>query len=399
MGCEAMKRVCKTLYKSLDEFLAPLDEKSRRELFYVDRFLTKRYGARLLLVGGVVRDLLLGKRVSDIDIECYCITQEEFESAMRELGAQGVGRSFFVYKYGNIDIALPRIERKNGYGHRAFEVSRTDDEIEAARRRDFTINALGYELKEERVIDYWGGLEDLERGILRAVYPQSFVEDSLRVLRAMQFSSRLAFKIERETCLLCREIDIDDLPCSRIFGEFRKMFLSDYPHYGLYALESLDISVKLWGEGLGHRAFFAAAGDMLRYKKYFRQDMREFYFLAIYSRYSGRDIDDILEAIDAPRIYRRVLRNIPEIPEEIKDSFVASLALKEGVCKSPLNYIPQIADRARSLGVWSEAFRIETTAHELMERGFRGKALAEELSRLKREAMMRLDEEGDIRET
>jgi len=88
----------------------------------------KPYTTRAYLVGGASRDILMGKTPTDFDIEIYDISPQFFEKLMLKLGAKGVGKSFFVYKYKNFDLSLPRIENKNGYGHTGFEVKITQSE-------------------------------------------------------------------------------------------------------------------------------------------------------------------------------------------------------------------------------------------------------------------------------
>jgi len=361
------------------------------DMFHIIDFLSQEYNAYCMLTGGAVRDMLLDREVYDIDLECYGIDEDSFSQAMDRLNAQGVGKSFFVYKIGSIDIALPRVEKKVAKGHRGFSVAITTDEKEASKRRDFTINALLYEPKRGILKDYWGGLRDIESKTLRVVSSDTFIEDSLRVLRAMQFSARLAFKIDRDSCRLCKSIDLDDLAGARIFLEFEKMFKSDYPHYGLYALESMDISQKLWGVGLSKEALFRAMRDFIKFRDNFDSDMREFYFLAIYMQYSSQDIETILSKISAPNRYKRVLLNLPKIPTKITPSFVASLAKKDGVSSHAYGYHSTIRDIAKSIGVWDKPFDIGVTPTELMERGFRGKELGEELERIRRERLLELD--------
>jgi len=366
-------------------FLAPFPASLRNEIEGVEGFLRREYGARCRIVGGAVRDRLLERPVTDVDLEVYGLTPERFDKAMERLGAVGVGKSFYVYKYGNLDIALPRKERKVAPGHRGFAVEPAADEREATRRRDFTVNALMYDLQEETILDYWGGLEDLKAGLLRCVDPETFVEDSLRVLRGMQFAARLGFRIEKETCRLCRTIDLDDLPGSRIFGEFEKMFYASRLHWGLYAMETMDISRRLWGSRLDRSTFFAAARRMARYPLQAPGAIRPFCFLAIYGQYSRVSMAKILEAIDAPNRYRKALESLPEIPENPSVTLVADLARKSGVKESAAACFPQIRHMAQKIGVWESPFEIGVTPVELMERGFRGKALGEELERLRRE--------------
>ena len=99
--------------------------------------LLKPYTKRAYLVGGAVRDILMNKTPTDFDIEIYDITPQEFEKIMDKINAKGVGKSFFVYKYKNFDLSLPRIENKTGHGHKGFSVKLTNDEKTASLRRDF----------------------------------------------------------------------------------------------------------------------------------------------------------------------------------------------------------------------------------------------------------------------
>ena len=215
-----------------------------RELYKIRDYLSP-YTKRVYLVGGCVRDLLMGEELSDFDIEIYDIEPKLFDKLMQEFGAKGVGKSFFVYKYKSFDLALARKERKIAKGHRGFEVEVANDEKEASRRRDFTMNAIMINLFTGELLDLWRGVEDIKRKLIRIIDEERFKEDSLRVLRAMQFSARFGFKIERKSCLVMREIDLLDITKDRIFWEFEKMFFGKYLHFGLYYLSALGIMQKL----------------------------------------------------------------------------------------------------------------------------------------------------------
>jgi tRNA nucleotidyltransferase (CCA-adding enzyme) len=155
------------------------------------------------------------------------------------------------YSELSIDVSLPRRESKTGRGHRAFEVIGDPWMTfeEAARRRDFTINAMMYDPLTDELIDPFNGRRDLENKILRAVDSRTFAEDSLRVLRAMQFAARFEYDIEQSTVALCRGIDLSDLPAERILAEVVKWLLqSDKPSIGWWAARKLGIIEKLWPE-------------------------------------------------------------------------------------------------------------------------------------------------------
>jgi tRNA nucleotidyltransferase (CCA-adding enzyme) len=186
-------------------------------------------GGRALLVGGCVRDRLMGNEPKDWDVEVYNVEPARLRELLDEFGrVDAVGEAFTVYKVGNdLDVSLPRRERKTGRGHRAFVIE-GDPAMsveEAARRRDFTINAILEDPLTGEIIDPFGGRDDLQNKILRAVSRDTFAEDSLRVLRAAQFAARFEFDIEPGTIELCRSIDLTDLPRERVWGEMEKLLL------------------------------------------------------------------------------------------------------------------------------------------------------------------------------
>lgn len=163
-----------------------------------------------------------------------------------------VGEAFTVYKLGHdLDVSLPRRERKQGRGHRAFVIE-GDPQMtiaEAALRRDFTINAILQDPLTGEIIDPFNGRLDLEQRILRAVSPETFVEDSLRVLRAAQFAARFELAIDAATVELCRKIDLTDLPPERIWGELEKLLLqARRPSIGFCWLERLGAIRQLFPE-------------------------------------------------------------------------------------------------------------------------------------------------------
>jgi len=376
---------------SFPDFFVPLSAGILQEFETIRYLLEREYSARIFVVGGAVRDRLLGRNVVDLDLEVYGLDPETFAGAMERLGAKGVGKSFYVYKYGAIDIALPRREYKTGKGHRGFAVEPEEDPREASRRRDFTVNALMYDLQNAEILDYWGGLEDVAARRLRCVDPGSFVEDSLRVLRAMRFAAQLGFRVEEASCRLCRKIPLDDLPGARIFGEFERMFRSRYWERGLYELLNLEIASRLWGEGRRRELLLPAAKEMIRYRPFVLPELYDYTFLAIYGQHTTVPMGKILEAIDAPNRYRRRLERLPKIPETLMPSFVAALARKEGVRASVLGYHPEIRRIAKRLEIWDRPLDLGLTPQELMDRGVRGKALGEELDRLYAEKIKELD--------
>jgi tRNA nucleotidyltransferase (CCA-adding enzyme) len=186
-------------------------------------------GGRALIVGGWVRDRLRNHPSKDIDLEVFGIVQDQLAVLLSSFGrVEPVGQSFPVYKVGDLDVALPRRESKSGRGHKGFDV-RGDPWMsvtEAARRRDFTVNAIAWDPLTEEYEDPFRGREDLDRRLLRAVDSATFGDDSLRVLRAVQFAARFEFTLHDGTAALCRRIPLDDLPAERVWGETEKLLLA-----------------------------------------------------------------------------------------------------------------------------------------------------------------------------
>jgi tRNA nucleotidyltransferase (CCA-adding enzyme) len=210
-------------------------------------------GGRALLVGGCVRDRLLGRGVKDWDVEVYGVEPARLRELLGRFGRVNVvGEAFTVYKLGqDLDVSLPRRERKTGRGHRAFYIE-GDPQMsfeEAARRRDFTVNAVLEDPLNGDLIDPFDGRADMEARLLRAVAPETFVEDSLRVLRAAQFAARFGFEIEGKTIDLCRSIDLTDLPAERVWAELEKILLAAAePSVGLRWLDRLNVTPQLFPE-------------------------------------------------------------------------------------------------------------------------------------------------------
>lgn len=210
-------------------------------------------GGRALLVGGCVRDQLLGSEPKDWDLEIYGLAPERLRELLDQFGPVNVvGEAFTVYKLGrHIDVSMPRRERKSGRGHRGFVIEGDPlmTVVEATSRRDFTINAILFDPITKELLDPFHGRADLERKVLRAVSFDTFDEDSLRVLRAAQFAARFEFEIEPQTVALCREIDLSDLPAERIWGELEKLLLrARQPSLGLKWLRELGALERLFPE-------------------------------------------------------------------------------------------------------------------------------------------------------
>ena len=209
-------------------------------------------GGRALIVGGWVRDRWLGLASKDIDIEAYGIEAPDLRRLLERFGrVDAVGESFTVYKLGDLDVALPRRESKVGRGHRGFEVAGDPwmSVEEAARRRDFTINAIAWDPLEDVYHDPFGGRVDLDGRRLRVVDPRTFPDDSLRVLRALQLAARFELTADASTIAICRAIPLDDLPAERIWGEVEKLLLlARRPAIGLGLGLELGVVSRLFPE-------------------------------------------------------------------------------------------------------------------------------------------------------
>jgi len=211
-------------------------------------------GGRALIVGGWVRDRLLygpGHEPANVDLEVFGLPGDRLRTVLETFGdVEAVGESFQVYKIGAIDVSLPRRDSKAGRGHRGFVVTGDPDMTiaEAARRRDFTINAVSWDPLTGEYFDPCDGRGDLERRLLRVVDPQTFADDSLRVLRAVQLAARFDLTLDEASRTLCRQIPLDDLPPERVWGEFEKLLVARRPSIGFALAMELGVVAKLLPE-------------------------------------------------------------------------------------------------------------------------------------------------------
>jgi tRNA nucleotidyltransferase (CCA-adding enzyme) len=208
-------------------------------------------GARPYVVGGAVRDALLGCPTKDYDVEVFSLPPERLEPILASHGrVDAVGQAFRVYKLsgvegvpGALDVALPRRDSKVGPGHRGIAVE-GDPGLsveEASRRRDFTVNAMLFDPTTGEILDHWGGRRDLEARVLRAVDARTFGDDPLRALRAVQLAARYQLAVDETTAALCAAMPLAELPPERVFGEIEKLLLkAQRPSLGLGLL-------KAWG--------------------------------------------------------------------------------------------------------------------------------------------------------
>ncbi len=200
-------------------------------------------GGRALIVGGFVRDELLGLDPKDVDVEVHGLELEQLERVLRDFGSvTNVGRAFGVLRVSGLDVdfSLPRRDSKSGTGHRGFSIE-TDPHLgyeEASRRRDLSVNSMARDPLSGELLDPHGGRRDLERGVLRATDARHFPEDPLRGVRVAQMMARFELEPDVELIELCRQLDLSELSGERIFEELRKLLLKGRrPSVGLRALD------------------------------------------------------------------------------------------------------------------------------------------------------------------
>ena len=213
----------------------------------------QKAGGETWLVGGCVRDHLLGRVPKDLDLEVHKLPAPALKKVLKRAGhVKAVGRSFGVFK-----LRLGDLELDVGLPQTAPSVTPSGEPVavqgdpwislpESARRRDLTINAIAYDPLSGSYADPYGGRDDLAAGLLQAVSAQTFVDDPLRVLRVMQFAARFEFTVAEELITLCRQTPIDDLPAERVWIEVEKLLLKPTrPSLGLVVAQQLEIFSRL----------------------------------------------------------------------------------------------------------------------------------------------------------
>ena len=214
----------------------------------------REHDAKAIVAGGSVRDHFLKLPIKDYDIEVYDLSSlAELEKILSGFGSVNhVGKSFgvlkFTYEGEEYDFSFPRRESKVGKGHKGFDVQMdsTLDFKTAAMRRDFTINAMGYDIEEKRFLDPFDAQSDIDAKILGHIDDASFIEDPLRVYRAVQFCARFGFSLAEETKVLCQQMTeegmLEELPKERVYAEFKKLLLkAEKPSVGFELMKELGV--------------------------------------------------------------------------------------------------------------------------------------------------------------
>ena len=330
--------------------------------------ILKSHTKRAYLVGGCVRDLMLNKEIKDLDIEVYDICPVEFDAIMEKSGASGVGKSFFVYKLDGIDLSLPRVERKVGIGHQAFEVKPVNDERLASKRRDFSMNAMMLNIFNGEFLDFWNGRRSIEVKEISLIDEISFKEDSLRVLRAIGFSARFGFKVEKKTFEIMKGIALDDLTKSRVFWEFEKIFKADNLYIGLSYMYELGIFEKIFGCKVDKKG--------LKELKYefdtvsFEDNLREFYFIYIVANRFGFNPLAWLKRLEAPKSYLNVFKNQPYFYREISDKELLEVAIDLPISKWLGHFKIGVKSRAKKMNIWNQTFSGGVSFANIIADGF-----------------------------
>lgn len=368
----------------MNEYLEYFPKNLQKQLQNIISILSK-HTSRAYLVGGCVRDIFLHRAIRDIDIEVYDIAPNDFDILMRRIGACGVGESFFVYKYGDLDLSLPRVERKNGVGHQAFVVENIQDEKEASKRRDFSMNALMLNLFDGSILDFWGGLNALESKTIQFIDEKAFREDSLRVLRAVQFAARFDFVVDINTLEVMRQIELKDLSKTRIFWELEKFFGAAYLHVGLHYFFELGLFQKIFG-------LHVEASDIEKMRMQLQNMHKEpelckYYLLYIIAGVLDVDIKNLLHKIEAPRVYRFHCKNQIFILRP-SDTQLREIAIFHPIQKWLGNYQDGVKKRAIELGIFDQIYTGGIDIQDVIKDGFSKDAIRTEYERRVRNTIL-----------
>ncbi|ORI02786.1 poly(A) polymerase [Campylobacter concisus] len=339
------------------------------------RSLFAPFTSRVYLVGGCVRDAFLGREIYDYDIEVYDIEPLKFNELMASIGASGVGKSYFIYKYKNYDIGLPRSESKTGNLHKDFAVSYINDPKIASLRRDFTINAMMMNIFNGEILDFYGGKQDLANKILRHIDSEKFKEDPLRILRGVQFSARIDFSIADETLALMKSLSLEHLSRDRINTELIKFFRAKYLEKGAYYLFELGLFKEIFGMQISMDDGFLSD---LKSAREFVDDERLFLYL-LFGKFE-LDANEILEKMRLSKSYFSILKQ-PYFKDMPSDKELMQIALNMPI-KSWLGaYNKERIERAKKLGIYEMKFDTKVDVAEILSAGFKNEEIAKEIKR------------------
>lgn len=369
------------LHKNLTHFKEDLEQ--LLELFVP-------YSRRIYIVGGAIRDILLNITPLELDIEIYDIEPQKFEVLAKKIGAIGVGKSFFVYKWRNFDISLPRIERKIANSHQGFKVALCNDEKEASFRRDFTMNSLMLNVFSGEILDFWGGKKDIQCKTIRYINKEKFSEDSLRVLRGIQFASRFGFMIDKKCLHVMQSIDLENLSPTRIFWELEKFFCSCFIELGTLLGFKIALWDKLFKTSLSFEEVFQIANEIKKMRLYAPTHLKRYIFLYIFVNELKLDMKSILNTIQAPKHYYTNLLSSPYLKLPISDKKLLKISLDMplkhwvGICQNGL------IQRAKELDIYEAKFHGGIFSKDVIKDGFKGAKISKEIRRRKEEKILEI---------
>lgn len=352
--------------------------KNIRDLSFVKE--VKRRGGNIFQVGGFVRDQFLGKESKDLDILIQGLSYEDLENILQKYGKVDlVGKSFGVIKFKpfghkeDIDIAIPRIDKKLGVGHKGFEtytgknISINDD----LGRRDITINAIAKSI-DGKIYDPFGGINDIKDKVIRAVSKNSFIDDPLRMLRAIIFASRFNFKIEPKTEELIKKNAhlIKEISPERILIEFEKIVTKGNIPYGVELLVDLKLFEQIFGFSfIGNIKIFNQVKDMADFIFLCFENQKEKPSLAYKNKFKGTtENEKQIESLE-------MLKDITD--DKFKNRFIVAKMLSKSptIRKSGLlnNNVLSIISDFDSGKYPKNINELEINGNELMDLGFKGK--------------------------
>lgn len=253
-----------------------MNHRERQTLIRAIAARAKEMGGRAMLVGGCVRDGLLGRESADVDCEVYGLAPRQLRALAESFGQvdeSGARYGIFSLRAAGIDLALPRRETRIGALHGDFAVE-TDGALpfdRAAARRDFTVNAILQDALTGEIVDPFGGRDDLARGVLRAVPGGQFEEDPLRVLRGAQFAARFGLELDADTLAQMRRMPTARLSAARVYGEMKKALdTADQPDVFFDVLRRADALTPWFAElaalgGVPQNPRYHPEGDALRH--------------------------------------------------------------------------------------------------------------------------------------
>ena len=358
-------------------------------------------GGRAFVVGGYVRDLLRGQPSKDLDIEVYGMDLDALRKLLERHGrVLEVGRAFGVLRLKELDadFSLPRRDSKVGPGHRGFDVE-CDPNLgfeTAARRRDLTVNSMGLDILNGEISDPYGGRRDLERGVLRAVNPDTFDEDPLRGLRVAQFIARFDMHADDTLVELCGRLDLREVSPERVLEEFRKLLLKGArPSLGLAFLRESTL-LRFFPEldalvDSGWSQTLVAVDRSAALRQDADDDLVQMLAALCHALRRPADVASLLDRMRAPKdvvvCVSALVRFFPE-PAAFVEAGAASseyrrLSRRLGASGVPLELLARVAEsvrsdvpakqflaRARELGVDKRAPVDAVRGRHLIARGF-----------------------------